>query len=159
MRPRGSGKELERRRKKAIELLQDGRAPVDVAVMLGVNRRSVRRWNASYRAEGLKGIECRPTPGRPARLNERDKTRLTQILLDGAKASGFPTNLWTSPRVVQMIQAKFGVDYHVDHVGRLLHSMGWSPQKPARKAIERNESLIAGWVAEEWKRIKKKPPG
>jgi transposase len=45
----------------------------------------------------------------------------------------------------------------VDHIGRLLHSLGWSPQKPQRKAIERNEEQIQQWIKVDWPRIKKKP--
>jgi transposase len=79
-------------------------------------------------------------------------------LLKGAKAAGFPTDLWTCPRVAQLIRESFSVTYHVDHVGRLLRDLGWSPQKPQRRAVERDEAEIQRWVKEEWPRVKKKPP-
>jgi putative transposase len=56
-----------------------------------------------------------------------------------------------------LIFSLFGIRYHVDHIGRLLHSLGWSPQRPQRRAVERNEREIQRWVKEEWPRIKKKP--
>ena len=157
MRPRGSPEELERRRNRAIELMQQGYQPVDVAHMVGVDRRSVRRWNAAYRAQGLDGISRKPASGRPAKLDARARRKLDRILLKGARAAGFPTDLWTCPRVAEVIRSRFDVGYHVDHVCRLLHSIGWSPQKPARRAVERDEDLIQGWVKTQWPRIKKKP--
>lgn len=157
MRPRGSPEELERRRKRAIDLMQQGYRPVDVAQMVGVDRRSVRRWNAAYRAQGLDGISSKPASGRPAKLDARARRKLDAILLKGARAAGFPTDLWTCPRVAEVIRSRLGVGYHVDHVCRLLHSLGWSPQKPVRRAVERDEDLIQGWVKTQWPRIKKKP--
>lgn len=157
MRPRGSPEELERRRNRAIDLLKQGYQPVEVAHMLGVDRRSVRRWNASYRAQGLRGLSMKPAAGRPTKLDAKERKKLDAILLKGAIAAGFPTDLWTCPRVAQVIEARFGVSYHVDHIGRLLHSFGWSPQKPARRAVERDEDFIEGWVKTQWPRIKKKP--
>jgi len=77
-------------------------------------------------------------------------------LLKGAQAAGFATDLWTCPRVAEHIQRTFGVGYHVDHVCRLLHGMNWSPQKPTRRAVERDEEGIAQWVRQVWPAIKKK---
>ena len=157
MRPCGSPEELERRRNRAIDLLQRGYPPVEVAHRVGADRRSVRRWNAAYRARGMDGIARKPVPGRPSKLDEKSRRKLETLLLKGAKAAGFPTDLWTCPRVAEMIRSRLGVRYHVDHIGRLLHSFGWSPQKPARRAVERDEDFIQGWVKTQWPRIKKKP--
>ncbi len=77
----------------------------------------------------------------------------------GAKAAGFPTDLWTCPRVAELIRLQFGVRYHVDYIGPLLHSLGWSPKKPERRAIEQNEKAIQGWVKQQWPRINKKLRG
>ena len=157
MRPHGTAQELERRRKRAIELLQQGLQPVEVAKQLGVDRRSVRRWKATHAREGPTGLNARPTPGRPAKLNAHEKERLEEMLVKGAKAAGFPSDLWTCPRVRQLIARQFGVRYHVDHIGRLLHSLGWTPQKPLRRAVERDEARIRNWIKKDWPRIKKKP--
>ncbi|MFC1735154.1 IS630 family transposase [Candidatus Hydrogenedentota bacterium] len=155
MRPHGSPGQLEQRRNRAIELLEQGYQPVDVASMLGVDRRSVRRWKAAYRENGQEGINRKPAPGRPCKLGEKARQELERRLLKGAKAAGFPTDLWTCPRVARLISARFGVTYHVDHIGRLLRSLGWSPQRPQRRAAERNEEAIQGWIKEQWPRIKK----
>jgi transposase len=157
MRPHGNPEELERRRCRAIELLEQGHPPVEVARIVDVDRRSVRRWNAAYRKQGIGGLKRKPVPGRPSKLSPARHKRLEAVLLKGARAAGFPTDLWTCPRVAEVIQIRFGIRYHVDHVGRLLHSLGWSPQKPQRRAVERNEADIQRWVKTEWPRIKKKP--
>jgi transposase len=157
MRPSGSPEELQRRRQRAIGLLDQGYLPVEVAERVGVDRRSVRRWKAAYRKKGAKGIEAKPPPGRPPKLKAKQKDRLEKILLKGAKSAGFPTDLWTCPRIAQLVHKRFGVSYHVDHVCRLLHAMGWSPQKPARRAVERDEEAIAQWIKILWPRAKKKP--
>lgn len=156
MRPHGSPKELERRRQRAIALLKEGYQPVDIATMLSVDRRSVRRWKATYHNEGEKGIHAKPASGRPPKLDRDDIKKLEKALLKGSKAAGFPTDLWTCPRVVYLIHTLFGIRYHVDHVGRILHALGWSPQRPERRAMERNEKRIKQWVKVDWRRIKKK---
>jgi len=158
MRPAGSPEELQRRRERAIALLKEGIAPVDVASRLGVDRRSVRRWNAAFRRAGTAGIAAQPAPGRPCALTEKQKRRLEQLLLKGARGCGFVTDLWSCARVAEVIRDRFGVDYHVDHIGRLLHGLGWSPQKPARRALERDEAAIARWIKHDWPRVKKTPP-
>lgn len=159
MRPKGSARELEQRRQRAISLLENGHAPVDVARRLDVDRRSVRRWKAAHRKRVAKGIEARPTPGRPLKLDRGQHKQLERRLLKGARAAGYESDLWTCPRIAALIAEDFGVRYHPDHIGRLLRSLGWSPQRPQRRAAERDEARIQGWVREEWPRIKKKLRG
>ena len=139
-----------------MRLLREGHQPVEVAEMVGVDRRSVRRWKAAYREEGRKGIAAKPAPGRPPKLSDKQKMRLEKMLLKGAEAAGFPSNLWTCSRVVELIRKRLGVSYHVNHVGRVLRSLGWSPQKPSRRAIERDEEAIAQWKRTTWRSAKKK---
>ena len=156
MRPAGTPAELERRRLRAVELLAQGHPPVEVARMVGVNRRSVRRWKAAYRKKGRPALEARPACGRPPKLPASLTRRLERELLRGAQAAGFATDLWTCPRVARLIEQRFRVHYHVDHIGRLLHALGWSPQKPTRRAIERDEEGIRRWIKQTWPALKKK---
>ncbi|MHB1391025.1 MAG: IS630 family transposase [Thermoleophilia bacterium] len=155
MRPFGSPEQLERRRLKAIELLDLGKQPVEVARAVGVDRRSVRRWQAAYRQEGEEALKAKPASGRPPKLAPGELDALREALLEGARSAGYPTDLWTCPRVADLIQRRFGVSYHPDHIGRLLRSLGFSPQKPQRRAVERDEEEIRRWVAEDWPRFKK----
>lgn len=157
MRPHGSPKTLEVRRLRAIVLLRKGHAAAEIAAKLGVDRRSVYRWQAAHLAKGIKALSAQPAPGRPPKLDDDDRARLEKLLLKGAVAAGFHTDLWTCPRIVELIHSEFGVRYHVDHIGRLLRSLGWSPQKPERRARERNEDRILGWIKNDWPRVKKTP--
>ena len=140
MRPSGSPAAVERRGRRAIELLERGFSPVEVARQLGVDRRSVRRWKAAHLKGGESGIRARPASGRPSALDDKAKARLERIMLKGTKAAGFPIDLWTCSRVAEVIDERFGVEYHVDHVGRLLRGLGWGPQKPTSGAAERDEA-------------------
>ena len=157
MRPVGSPAELQRRRERAIALLDDGYQPVEVARMVGADRRSVRRWNGAYRKRGRKALAAKPATGRPAKLSIKEKSQLERALLKGARAAGFGSDLWTCPRVAQLIEERFGVSFHVDHIGRLLKGLGWSPQKPTRRAVERGEDTIRRWAKVDWPRVKKTP--
>lgn len=121
MRPHGSPQELEHRRQHAIELLNKGYEPVHVAAIIGIDRLSARRWKAGYGKKGAKGLCAIPASGRPPKLKERDLKKLEKALLKGSKAAGFPTDLWTCPRVAHLIYILFGVRYHVDHISRPLH--------------------------------------
>lgn len=156
MRPSGSAQELEQRRFRALALLQQGFGPVEVAQRIGVDRRSVRRWNSAARREGREALRAQPASGRPPRLSASQRRVLERALLRGAEAAGFPTPLWTCPRVTTWIEQRFAVRYHPDHVCRLLHALGFTPQKPARRAVERDEEAIGQWVKQQWPAIKKK---
>lgn len=154
---RSKAEELESRRLQALEMLRQGLMPVEVARQLGVHRRSVRRWKAAARDGGRQALQARPVPGRPRKLTDAQRRQLEALLLKGALAAGFGTDLWTCARVAELIEQRFAVRYHPDHVGRLLHALGWSAQKPEPRAVERDEAAIGGWVRQDWVRIKKKP--
>lgn len=130
-----------------------------MARAVGVDPRSVRRWKRDLRLGGRAALRAVPASGRPPRLSPGQRQRLEKHLLKGAQAAGFATDLWTCPRVAEHIARTFDIRYHVDHIGRLLHQMNWSPQKPARKAVERDEEGIAQWVKQSWPAIKKKRAG
>lgn len=157
MRPHGNPHELEQRRYRALALLQQGLSPVEVAQRIGVDRRSVRRWKSAAARRGREALRAQPVPGRPSRLTAPQRGVLRRALLRGAEAAGFPTPLWTCPRVADWIQRRFQIHYHPDHVCRLLHALGFTPQKPARRAIERDEEAIGQWVKQQWPTLKKKP--
>ena len=128
MRPAGSPQDLERRRHRAMDLLQQGHSPKEVAQWVGVDRRSVRRWKATFTKSGESALQAHPAPGRSSRLPPEQRKALEEELLKGPQAAGFPSDLWTCARVAQLIERQFGVAYHPDHVGRLLHALGWSPR-------------------------------
>jgi transposase len=101
------------------------------------------------------GLVAKPHLGPEPRLTDDDLVRLEKLLLAGAHKAGFPSDLWTCPRVADVIQQRFGVEYHPAHIWKILRRLGWSCQKPERRARERNEIEIEHWRKMEWPRIKK----
>jgi len=108
-----------------------------------------------YREGGLEAMRSRRASGRPRRLTDKQVEQLADELLKGPEAHGYTTNLWTLPRIAQVIRKLFGVRYHAGHVWRLMRRMGWTCQKPARRAKERNEEAIRQWREERWPRLKR----
>src|SRR2546425_7079045 len=160
MRPQGSPAELERRRVRAIELLQRDVPVHAVAERLGVDRRSVRRWKRAYRRGGRAGLEARPAAGRPPKLTAAQRRQLAHVVVAGPEAAGYRTSLWTCRRIVAVIRARFDVVYHPDHVGRLLRPCGSSPQRPQPRAKERDDRRVREWIRQDWTRVKKtRAPG
>lgn len=159
MRPRGSAVELERRRRRAVSLLGEGHSLSAVARMVSAAVSAVWNWRQAVRRRGLKGLNPKPVPGRPRKLTLQQRRRLPRILVRGARAHGYRTDLWTLPRVAEVIAREFGVRYHPAHVSRILVEAGWSCQKPERRAVERDEAAIEHWKRYKWGAIKKKPAG
>jgi transposase len=152
---KGSADLLEDRRRRALALLDAGHSLNEVGRRIGCNASSVMRWRDARRRGGSEALRVRFSPGRPLRLDAAERKRLVRLLLKGSTAYGYRTNLWTTARIAELVEREFGVRYHRDHVGRLMHSLGWSAQKPERRALERDEEEIARWKQKEWPRIKK----
>ena len=159
MRPFGSPADLEARRRRAVALLDKGLGVREVARQIACAPASVSRWQAEVRSRGPDGLQAKPAPGRPRRLTARQRAHLLKLLLKGASAQGFSTDLWTLPRVATVITHTFGVTYHPAHVRKILRGEGWSCQKPERRARERDEAAIQRWRTDRWPHIKKRSPG
>lgn len=157
MRPPGSPEELERRRRRAVDLVKAGALITDVARRLGCSHSSVILWRDAVRRGGPTALTAKPAPGRPPKLTARQRARLPRLLLRGAAAWGFETDLWTTSRIARVIQRTFGVRLHRAHVGRVLSALNWSCQKPERRAVERDEAAIARWKRYRWVAVKKTP--
>jgi transposase len=142
-----------------MQLLDEGRSLNDVADVIGCHASSVMRWRDRRREGGKEGLKVRRASGRPRKLSDEQCAGLLELLLEGAMAQGYRTELWTTQRIAEVIEARFGVRYHRDHVGRLMHSLGWSCQKPERRALERDEEVIERWKREVWPEVKKTPRG
>lgn len=157
MRPKGSAEALEMRRMIGGKMLQEGRGVREVSRLTGVSPSTVSRWKKDLEEGGLEALRAKPHPGRPPKLTAKQKRELERILLKGAQAAGFPTDLWTLERVALVIEREFGVRYHPRYVWHILTGMGWSAQKPERRARERDEEAIAAWRTEGWAKVKKSP--
>ena len=158
-RPKGSADLLEDRRRRALALLGQGLSLNEVGRRIGCDASSVMRWRDAHRRGGAEALKVRSSPGRPLKLPSTQRCRLVKLLLKGPMAHGYRTNLWTTARIAELIEREFGVSYHRDHIGRLMHSLKWSHQKPERRALEHDEEAIERWKQQDWPRVKKTPHG
>ena len=143
------------RRLKAAELFAQDVRPAQVARTLGVSKQSASRWHTAWRRDGTAALASKGPTGVKPRLSDADLQRVEQALLEGASAHGFTGELWTLARIAQVIQRLTAVRYHPGHLWAVLHQrLGWSVQRPIRRALERDEAAIARWIAEDWPRIK-----
>lgn len=156
MRIKGTAGELEVRRRIAANLLGQKITLAEIAQLLDVSLSSVKRWKKALQRDGVAGLAAKPHPGPRPKLSEEQQDRLCDLLIEGARAAGYDTELWTCRRVAELIERQFGVSYHFNHVGRLLHALGFSPQQPKRRARERDEEAIRHWRERDWPRIKKR---
>src|SRR2546430_13247544 len=148
---------LEARRFEAARVFTQGTSQAAVMRRLRVSRQTAHRWYHLWRRRGRQGLKATGRLGRKRRLHARQLARVERALLRGPQGHGFPTDLWTLPRVATVIERLTGVHYHAGHVWYILRGLQWSLQRPTRQARERDESAIRHWVAERWPRVKKTP--
>ena len=146
----------QQRRVSAAKLFRSGSSQADVARELGVSRQAASRWHALWKAGGKTALAGAGRTGRNSRLSGNDLCRLEAILLAGAPARGYETDLWTLKRIAQVIRREFRVAFHAGHVWKILGQLGWSCQRPERRARERNDEAIRRWLRYRWPRIKKR---
>jgi transposase len=144
------------RRLRAVELDRMGWLEVEIATALGVNKGTVSRWLAVAEAEGADALRAHPSAGHPPKLTAEQLRRIPEFLSYGAEAYGFRGEVWTCPRIVQVIRWEFGVSYHKDHVSRLMKELGWTPQVPNTRAVQRDEVAIKRWRLETWPELRRK---
>ncbi|HEY6454381.1 MAG TPA: IS630 family transposase [Steroidobacteraceae bacterium] len=148
-------KELERRRRRGARLLAAGESQAAVARRIGVSRQTVMRWERARQDGGMEALRRAPRVGRPERLSTQQRQDLVRLLKEGALSAGFPTELWTLPRIAQLIDAKFAVTFVPSSVWRLLGRLGWSVQRPSGQARERDERAVRTWKSKRWPELKK----
>lgn len=145
----------EARRFQGWHLMQQGWSQCEIAEALGVSEGAVSQWRTRAREGGLEARRQRPRSGAPRRLTADQLARLPVLLHQGAEAYGFRGQVWTCGRIAAVIRLEFGISYHPVHVGRLCQAIGWSPQKPARRARQRDEAAIARWREDTWPALKR----
>ena len=149
---------MEQRRQRAARLFARGVSQAEVARQLEGSRPAVSRGHADWQTGGAKALRAAGRAGRLPRLSVVQLGQLDQALRQGPRAHGFATDLWTLERVAAVIEAQTGVVYHPGHVWKLLRDkLGWSRQRPARRAVERDDDAVAGWISTQWPRIKRGP--
>jgi transposase len=145
---------LEQRRLEAARMFARGATQAEVARTFGVSAQAASVWYRRWHQGGEGALRGAGRAGRRPRLSQAELEAVDQALRKGPQAFGFDTELWTLGRIAQVIERLTGVRHHPGHVWRLLRRLGWSVQRPARRASERDEAEIARWRAEEWPRIK-----
>ena len=149
--------ETVRRRLRAGRLLLAGKTPAQAAHAVGVARQTAYTWKAVLDEGGIDALRAMPMRGRPARLDDEQLRALGRVLLDKPTEHGFGTELWTLKRVGVVVQRMFGVEFSLSQIWRILGGLGFSVQKPERRAIERDEDAVQTWKRKTWPALKKKP--
>ena len=144
---------------RAVDLFEEGRlSKAGIARELDVCHQTVSDWHELYRNGGREALRAAGRAGRLPKVDQRQLDEIEAELEKGAVAHGYPNDLWTLKRVADVIEAVTGVSYHPNHVWRILHDkLGWSRQRPARRAVERNDEAVAHWVKTTWPARKKAP--
>src|SRR6202142_4451529 len=145
------------RRLRAARMFQQGESQAEIARVLGVHRQTVHRWSKQVEQEGRAALKKAGRAGRKPRLSAADLQRIAQELKRGPEVLGYETSLWTAARVADLIERECGIRYHPGHVWKILRQMGWSCQRPAGRALERNEPAIRRWKKQRWPEPKKSP--
>jgi transposase len=148
---------LRKRRRKAVELFEQGERQATVAHVLRVSRQSVSEWWLAWQNHDTKKLDGASRAGRKPRLQQEQLALVERELLRGATAHGYETDLWSLPRITKLIRDITGVSYHPGHVWKILRQMRWTLQRPAMKARERDEQKIAQWKGQTWEEVKKTP--
>jgi len=149
---------IEARRLEGARLLKRKVPQAEVARRLGVTRQSVSEWARQLAEANGAMVKLKGKPlGRPKNLDAAQCQALRRMLLQGALAVGFPTELWTIKRVRALVKREFGVAYSSTGGWELLRSLGFTPQKPERRAIQRDEQAIVQWKRKRWPALKKRP--
>jgi transposase len=162
MRDKGSPAELEHRRLLAVQRALEGYSAAEVAEFLDVDPRSVRRWVATYRKAGGAGLVARPAAGRPPKLSRAQEKVIHRWLADKPTEHGFPTDLWTGPRLAHVILQEFGVAINAKYITVWLRRRGFTPQEPRRVPRQRDPEADPRDPREDMHRrldIRHRPPG
>jgi len=140
-----------------MELLDGGLTMEQVSHRVGTSIASVCRWRQALARGGQAALAAKPAPGRPPRLSGAQCSRLVGVLLEGARAYGYPNEIWTLKRIARVIRQEFGVRYHPNHVWRILRKLNWSCQVPERRPVQRDGEEVEHWKRYKWPHIKKGP--
>src|SRR5437764_9494967 len=154
--PRRDFKALERRRMRAVDLFEQGVISAEVARRVSVSHQIVSDWRAAWQHSGRDALRGAGRAGRPPKVNDDQLAQVEAALAQGAEANGYTADLWTLPRVAEVIERVTGVAYHPGHVWHILREqLGWTWQRPARRATERDDEAIARWIKQRWPQLKK----
>jgi transposase len=153
----GKPAELEQLRLVAARMFEMGRPSREIATATGRDEQTIRAWRRVWRKAGVDGLRAKPHPGRAPKLTAEQWQAVLSMLLRPPRDFGYAdAYLWTTTLMARLIWDHFGVDFHHDYVGEMLHKLGWSCQRPAKRAKERDEAAIQHWRDVTWPDLLKK---
>ncbi|WP_376777612.1 IS630 family transposase [Deinococcus rubellus] len=139
--------QLEERRLHFLELLEtQAHSTQELAEFLGVKASPISTWKHRLRHQGSDALQATVTTGRAPALCGEQRETLKRLLCEGAQVHGFPDASWSTLRVRDVIGRHFDIWHHRDHVRRILHQLGFSRQKPDKRALEQNPEAVATWI-------------
>jgi transposase len=150
--------ERERREKmwlRAAGWFAEGVSQAEVARRSGVSPQAVSVWHRAWVDGGADALLSAGPPGAHRRVSHEGFAEVAAVLEAGPEAAGFTGQIRTLARVGRVITQVTGVVYaSSSSVGRLLKAHGWSRQRPARRALERDEDAVTTWRSTVWPRVK-----
>jgi transposase len=149
--------ESTKKRLRAGRMLLAGKRPAEVALEVGVARQTVYTWKGLLDEGGIDALRAVPSRGRPARLDASQLDGVRRAVLQSPTEHGFGTELWTLKRVGTVIEREYGVRFGTTQLWRILGTLGFSVQKPEKRALERNEDAVRQLKRRTWPVLKKKP--
>jgi transposase len=139
----------------AVQRVREGEVPSLVIESFGLARTTIYKWLSAEREGGSEALASRKGAGRPSKLSMKQKGQVYRWINGrDPRQYGFDFGLWTRAIVATLIQQRFGIELGVTAVGRLLSELDITPQKPLRRAYERDPVAIAKWQAEVFPRLK-----
>lgn len=152
---------MEQTRLHAARLFAAQIPQAEIARRLDTDPKNVSRWHRTWLDGGDGGDDALRSAGPPGRTPKISLEQFAEIevaLRDGARAHGYPGDGWTLARIAEVICRRTGVRHHPGHVWRLLREHGWSAQRPAKRATERDDAALEQWTRVDWPRINKGQP-
>jgi transposase len=149
-------KTLEEIRIRAVQSVEAGESPEDVIRTLGFGRTVIYNWLAKYREGGVDALRAKPISGRPSKMTGAQiKWVYKTVTGKNPLQLRFEFALWTRSMIREVIREKFGVRLSEVSVGRMLRKLGLSPQKPLRRAYERDPEFVESWRKKEFPEIRR----
>jgi len=140
---------------RALALHEQGRSGSEIAEVLGVTTAAVSQWLVAACEQGPEALRSKKAPGATPKLTSEQFGMLPELMKKSPEEYGFRGEAWTCPRVVELVKREFGASYHPAHMSRILKSLGLTPQKPVRRAAQRDEAVIKRWRTERWPEVKR----
>lgn len=143
-------------RKIAVQRVFDGESVAAVTRSLGLGSKTIYGWLKIARQEGVDALAPKPRTGRNRKLSSAEEQEVKRWVVGGdPRQHGFDFGLWTRQIVSDLIQERFGIEMGLTSVGDLLRRLGLTPQKPLRRAYERDEKAVTKWVKDTYRKIQK----